>query len=103
MHEEKETDVAIAATLFRVCQEGDSEAIVLLTGDTDLAPAVRTCRELFPQIMLIFLFPYKRRNSELASLCPDSFSLKPDAVFSHQYPDPLELPDGTIVNKPKAW
>ena len=43
-HEEKETDVAIAAKLFEVCYFGAADSVVLVTGDTDLAPAVRTCQ-----------------------------------------------------------
>ncbi len=102
-HEEKETDVAIATKLFEVCYEKSAGAIVLVTGDTDLAPAVRTCKELFPQTLIMFLFPYNRRNAELDDLCPHSISLKPGAILSHQFDDPLVLPDGSKVEKPSRW
>lgn len=102
-HEEKETDVAIAAKLFEVCHADEAETVVLMTGDTDLAPAVRTCKRLFPTKLIFFAFPYKRTNAELAGIAPESFSIKLRSCLRHQLPDPLVLPDGTRIQKPSAW
>ena len=70
-HEEKETDVAIATRLFEVCHSDQAETVILVTGDTDLAPTVRTCKRLFPDKVIFFAFPYRRTNSELAGLAPE--------------------------------
>jgi len=102
-HEEKETDVAIATRLFEVCHSDEAETIVLLTGDTDLAPAARTCKRLFPAKLILFAFPYKRTNSELVAISAESFSIKRRSCLRHQFPDPLTLPDGTSVTKPASW
>lgn len=102
-HEEKETDVAIAARLFEVCHSNEAEAVILVTGDTDLAPAVRTCKRLFPTKLIIFAFPYKRTNSELGEICPESFSIKRRSCLRYQFPDPFILPNGTTLTKPTNW
>jgi hypothetical protein len=102
-HEEKETDVAIAARLFEVCQSDETETIVLMTGDTDLAPAVRTSKRLYPSKLIFFAFPYKRTNSELVGIAPESFSIKLRTCLRHQFADPLVLPDGTSISKPTNW
>ena len=102
-HEEKETDVAIAAKLFEVCHVDEADTIVLMTGDTDLAPAVRTCKRLFPSKLIFFAFPYKRTNNELAAIAPESFSVKLRSCLHHQFPDPLVLPDGEEIRKPSEW
>lgn len=102
-HEEKETDVAIATRLFEVCHADEAESIVLLTGDTDLAPAARTCKRLFPTKLILFGFPYRRTNSELASICPESFSIKRRSCLRHQFSDPFILSDGGSVTKPSDW
>lgn len=102
-HEEKETDVAVAVKLFEVCHLDEAETIILMTGDTDLAPAVRTCKHLFPTKLIFFAFPYKRTNSELVGIAPDSFSIKLRSCLGHQFPDPLILPDGTEIKKPDTW
>ncbi|MDI6807549.1 MAG: NYN domain-containing protein [Candidatus Eisenbacteria bacterium] len=102
-HAEKETDVAIAARLFEVCCGDECETVILMTGDTDLAPAVRVCKRMFPSKLVFFAFPYKRTNRELAGLAPESFSIKLKAYLRNQFPDPLVLPDGTAIQKPSNW
>jgi len=100
---EKETDVAIAAKLFEICHTGSAETVVLITRDTDLAPAVRVCQRLFPEMMFLFAFPYRRVNDELRQLAPGSFKIKSRTYLAHQFPDPLVLPDGTSIPKPSSW
>lgn len=102
-HEEKETDVAIAATLFELCHLGTCDSIVLMTGDTDLAPAVRTCRALFPRLFVCFAFPYARVNEELRRLAPGSFKMSRSSYLVNQYPNPLVFADGTTLIKPAEW
>jgi uncharacterized LabA/DUF88 family protein len=102
-HKEKETDVAIAAKLFEICYERSAESIVLVTGDTDLAPAVRLCQSLFADRTVVFAFPYNRLNDELRQLAPGSFKIKARTYFQNQFPDPLILRDGTIAAKPSSW
>ena len=102
-HEEKETDVAIAVRLFEVCLSDEAETIVLMTGDTDLAPAVRSCRRLFPDKLIFFAFPYRRANAELAGLAPESVAIKIRSCRRHQFPDPLVLSDGSELHKPANW
>jgi uncharacterized LabA/DUF88 family protein len=47
-HEEKETDVAVAVRLLELFFTEACDTAVLVTGDTDLAPAIRTARQRFP-------------------------------------------------------
>jgi len=102
-HEEKETDVAIATRLFESCQSDEAETIILMTGDTDLAPTVRTCKRLFPAKIIFFAFPYKRTNLELVSIATESFSIKLRSYLRHQFTNPLVLSDGTSISKPVNW
>ncbi len=102
-HEEKETDVAIAIKLFELCYSDACDTAILMTGDTDLAPAVRTCMNLFPEKRILFAFPYKRHNAELKRIAPNSFSIKLRTILINQFSDPLTLNDGTEISKPKNW
>lgn len=102
-HEEKETDVAIATKLFEVCHLDRCDTVILMTGDTDLAPAIVTCKRLFPNKPILFAFPYKRTNTELAKIAPESFSIKLRTCVKCQFPDPVVLPDGTEIKKPDVW
>jgi uncharacterized LabA/DUF88 family protein len=102
-HEEKETDVAIAAKLFELFVKGRCDVAVLVTGDTDLAAAIRTAKTLFPRKEIVVGFPYRRANSELKQLAHSSFRIGPRQYASHQLPDPVLLPDGSSIPKPRAW
>jgi len=94
-HEEKETDVALAAKLFEVFKENKC--------DTDLRPAVRTAQRIFPNKKIIFAFPYKRDHFDLSRLAPNSFKIRMNKYITHQFPDPFPLPDGTTISKPSGW
>ena len=101
-YEEKETDVAIAVKLLELFVEDTCDIVSLVTGDTDLAPAVRTANRLFPNKKIIFAFPYRRKNQQLAKLAP-SFEIKKQQYVKYQFADPYILPDGSLVQKPSKW
>ena len=102
-HEEKETDVAIASQLFEVLYKDMCDSVVIITGDTDLAPAVKTVKKLFPNKYVIFAFPYRRKNEELATLAPGSFKIRKGSYIKHQFPKPFKLSNGTEIFKPPSW
>lgn len=98
-HEEKQTDVAIAARLFEVIFNNKCDTVVLLTGDTDLTPAVKACKRLLPSKTRLFAFPYRRYNQELELLLPGSFRINGKTYVRHLFPDPLHLPGGNRIYK----
>jgi len=102
-YEEKETDVAIAVKLLEVLVTDSCDSAVLVTGDTDLAPAIRTADKLFPHKRIICAFPYKRKNKELAKLALGSYEINKNQYPKHQFPDPYVLPSGTAIHKPSPW
>ena len=102
-NEEKETDVAIASKLLEIFHTNECDTAVLITGDTDLAPAVNTAYRIFPDKNIFFAFPYKRKNRELSKLAPRSFRIKGLQYAKHQFSDPYQLSDGTLIPKPETW
>ena len=101
-YEKKETDVAIAVKLLELFVKDTCDIVSLVTGDTDLAPGVRTANRLFPNKKIIFAFPYRRKNQQLAKLAP-SFEIKKQQYVKYQFTDPYILPDGSLVQKPSKW
>jgi uncharacterized LabA/DUF88 family protein len=102
-HEEKETDVAIAVTLLELLFTGVCDTAVIVSGDTDLSPAVAKCQTLFPGKTIVFSFPYARKNKELSKLAPGSFSIGRKQYIRHQFPNPVILKDGRELYKPSTW
>ena len=102
-HEEKETDVAIATKLLEVFTLKQCETVVLVTGDTDLVPAIKTTKSLFPGNTALFAFPFARKNKELAKLAPKSFKIHVNSYISNQFPNPVVLSGGKTIYKPSNW
>jgi hypothetical protein len=89
--------------LVEIFHGDEADTVVLVTGDTDLAPAVRTTMRLFPMKQIVFGFPYKRKNKELAQLVAAYFHIRKERYAAHQLPDPVVLPSGRRVSKPAGW
>jgi uncharacterized LabA/DUF88 family protein len=101
--EEKQTDVAIATKLLELLHTGAADAVVLVSGDTDLLPAIRTASSLFPAATVAVCFPYRRHNAELKSAVRRSFKIGKDQYAKYQLPDPIVLPNGHVIRKPPTW
>jgi uncharacterized LabA/DUF88 family protein len=101
--EEKETDVAIAARLFEILCLDKCDTVVLITGDTDIVPAVKTAQKIFPKKEIVFLMPYKRHNKELANLVSRHFDISSNNYIKHQFPDPFITKKKKLIHKPSSW
>jgi len=101
--EEKQTDVAIALKVFELLHLNLAEAVVLVSGDTDLIPAIRTAGALFPAATVAVCFPFKRHNAELRGAVKKSFKIGKDQYAKHQLADPIVLPNGRVIRKPSSW
>jgi uncharacterized LabA/DUF88 family protein len=65
--QEKKTDVNIAVNLICDALEERYDTALLITGDSDLVPAVEAVRRLTPQKRIVIAFPPNRRSDELAA------------------------------------
>lgn len=103
-HEEKETDVSIGVKLVELFLTDQADTIVIVSGDTDLSPAIRTATRNFPEKHVCICFPYRRKNNELSRIATlISFKIKEAKYISNQFQDPYTLSTGAIVSKPTSW
>ncbi|MGD0855328.1 MAG: NYN domain-containing protein [Dehalococcoidia bacterium] len=102
-HEEKATDVGIAVKLLEVLSNKDCETVVLVTGDTDIIPAIETANRMFPYSETMVAFPFARKNDELVDVAPRSFKIHVNSYKNNQFPNPVVLQDGTTIAKPLVW
>ena len=103
-HEEKETDVALSVKFIELLWQNSCDTAVLVTGDTDISPAIRFAQKYFPKKRIGILFPYFRHNKELQKLVGGlGFKISKEQYVSHQFPNPVILSDGSIRTKPNSW
>lgn len=102
-HEEKETDVSISVKLLELLVRDQADAIMIVSGDTDLIPAIKTARSLFPTKPVGCLFPFRRGNAELKQACTFHASIGKEQYAKHQLPDPIVIPGRRPIVKPATW
>lgn len=102
-HEEKETDVAIATKVLELLSLQRCDAIVIISGDTDLAPVIRTAQSLYQHSSIIIAFPFDRHNRDLARIATRSLKLSAQLYKSNQLPRVIQAPQGESLEKPASW
>lgn len=101
--EEKETDVAIAVRMMSMLRQSECDAMVLITADGDLAPAIREASRCFSAVPIYCGFPFGRGSHDLRAVATRVIRLRRDRYSAHQLPDLIVLPDGGVVRRPPAW
>jgi uncharacterized LabA/DUF88 family protein len=102
-HEEKETDVNIAIHLIKIFLEDECDTAVIISGDTDLIPALKMAKLLFPQKKVAIGFPFKRVNNHFTQIADFTFKIKAGRYEKDQLPDPVILSNGNRLVKPASW
>jgi hypothetical protein len=107
--EEKKTDVNIAVSMISDAIDGLADRIVLVSGDSDLEPAVKWIKERFPEMKIVVYIPQLpdeskvRRNDAYRQMGVDARVLPTDSIKKHQFPHTVALPSGEQVERPKEW
>ena len=105
--EEKRTDVNIALNMVDDAYQGLCERQVLVSGDSDLVPAIQTVRQRFPGIRTTVYVPARDRRRraahELRQAAHQHNTLPPALLQVAQMP--AQIPDGAggVIQKPAAW
>jgi uncharacterized LabA/DUF88 family protein len=106
-YEEKRTDVNIALWMLHDAQQGMCDRLVLVTGDSDLVPAICMVKEYYPEKEVIVYVPAKSaiRGAavELRSVADKNRTLPLDLLPKSQFPAQVKLDSGIVVNKPATW
>lgn len=102
-HEEKETDVAIACKLLELLCQNRCDAVMVMSGDTDIAPALRTAKKLYPSALVGVAFPFHRHNQDLERVAARSVKLSAHLYQTHQFAPTVITRSGKSVNKPLSW
>ena len=105
--EEKLTDVAIAVNLLDDAFQDRADRFIVVSGDSDLVPAVRRVKDNFPDKQVIVYIPARNPNRgaavELRTSADKDRTLPMNLVAKCQFPE--KIPDGVggWVTKPVDW
>jgi len=105
--EEKQTDVNIALQLLDDAYQRTAERFVLVTGDSDLVPALNAVRMRAPSVEIIVYVPSNHPNRgaavELRGAADKPRTLPAFELPLCQFSPTLAGPGGTVITKPADW
>ena len=106
-YEEKRTDVNIALQMLDDAYQDNCDRMIVVSGDSDLVPAVELIKRRFPKIQITVYIPSRHPNRgaarELRNAADKNKTL-PTALFKNtRFPNSLINNLGQRINKPSSW
>ena len=102
-HEEKETDVSIATALVEDAARSDYDRALLVSGDSDLCPAVRAAKRLQPARRIVAVFPPRRQSDPLRAASDGILRVSRSMLRQAQLPPKVVNADGIVLERPAYW
>jgi len=102
-HEEKETDVSLAVALVEDAARAAYDRALILSGDSDLCPAVRAAKRLQPARGIVAVFPPRRRSDPLRVAADGVLHVDRVMLGRAQLPPKVVNADGIVLERPGYW
>lgn len=101
--EEKMTDVNITIYLLKLAVEDRYDTAMLISGDTDLIPAIKAVQETFPTKRVGVVLPIGRRSEDLKQTCDFHMKMKEKHLKSSVFEKEIDIGDGQMLVCPESW
>jgi len=102
-YEEKRTDVAIAVALVSLAHQRAYQKAVLITGDSDLIPAVQEAEAVHPGGTVINVVPIERRAVALGNYVDQQIRMGTRHLKNSLLPQQVVGPAGRPIRCPRPW
>ena len=102
-HEEKRTDVNIAIHLLTNAYKDNYDKAVLISGDSDIIPAVEAVKQAFPEKEISLVIPVGGKAYELAQVIGSSVRMKEIHLKTSQLPNTVTQRNGVVLQRPGEW
>ncbi|HJT28548.1 MAG TPA: NYN domain-containing protein [Pyrinomonadaceae bacterium] len=101
--EEKQTDVNIAIHLLHLAVKNSFDKAIIISGDTDLLPAIKAVKASFPTKQVGVVVPIGKRSENLKRQADFSLKMKEQHLSTSRLPDTITLPNGKTLSCPSRW
>lgn len=102
-YEEKESDVNIAISLVEDAARDLFDTALLLSGDSDLCPAVSAAKRLRPEARVVAAFPPRRNSDPLRKVTDRAIHIDKAMLRKSQLPDEVVAGKGIKLSRPAYW
>lgn len=100
---EKMTDVQIATQLLTDAFTDKFERAIIISGDTDLIPAIVAVKKHHPGKEIGVYFPPERHSRELEGYADFHGIIGKTKLRESQLPPNIKKPDGYVLKRPDIW
>ncbi len=101
--EEKQTDVNIAIKLFQTAIADTWDTALIISGDSDLIPAIEAVKKTFPTKQIGITIPIGRRAEELKQVTDFHRKVKQKHLETCQFDDVITIDENNILQRPASW
>jgi len=102
-YREKRTDVNIAIKLFQTAIDDTWDKALIISGDSDLIPAIEGIKKTFPTKKIGIAIPIGRRAEELKQVTDFHRKVKPKHLTTCQFDDIITIDANTSLQRPTSW
>lgn len=100
---EKKTDVNIATNMIFDALQNKFDIAILISGDSDLIPAINMVNNQFSPKKVCVAFPPSRHNISVADAATGSYTLGRKRLLDCQFSNEVEDANGFKLKKPDTW
>jgi len=100
---EKKTDVNIAINLFQTAISDLWDKALIISGDSDLIPAIEAVKTTFPTKQIGVVIPIGRRAEELKQVTDFHRKVKEKHLQSCQFDDTINIDATNGLQRPVSW
>jgi uncharacterized LabA/DUF88 family protein len=101
--EEKQTDVNIAIKLFTEAMHDNFDTGIIVTGDSDLVPAIKSIKRNFPAKRIGLIIPIGGKAFYLRETCDYYMKMKEKQLNSSIMPPEIDLGNDEKLIRPDTW
>lgn len=102
-YEEKETDVSIAVSLVEDAASDRYDTAIVVSGDSDLCPALRSAKRLKPSSRIVVVFPPHRQSDPLRAVADGVLHIDRRMLHQSQLPPKVISAGGIVLERPTYW
>jgi uncharacterized LabA/DUF88 family protein len=101
--EEKQTDVNIALKLFQLAVQDVYDKAIIISGHTDLLPAVKAVQSTFPTKKIGVVIPVGRASESFKKHADFHYKMKEFQLKASRFPNVITLREGGTLVCPPKW
>lgn len=101
--EEKQSDVNMALHLLADAEDDCYDTAMLITGDSDLVPAIALVKQRFPAKNVVAAFPPKRSGKHIAAVADAALKIEPKHCRQNRLPPIVMTSSGVELHAPEGW